>query len=207
MQGSLRYEFYDSHFETVLPYLAVLNLLLKFIPQQSLQGICQYFPYDLLFGGGAMHAWYGCACLPICQIRQHWIYAESDVAIDRCIRIMRTWPHHPLISNNKSYGKSWRIPCRDCWGMNFESKFSTAKYGNTVSKWLSYNSYLSNPCMEYVKTFHMICYLVLNGGGAMHDMDVPVCQYARFGSTESMPNLMLPLTDTSVSFVHGPTTI
>jgi len=50
MQGSLRYEFYDSHFETVLPYLAVLNLLLKFIPQQSLQGIRQDFPYDLLFG-------------------------------------------------------------------------------------------------------------------------------------------------------------
>jgi hypothetical protein len=50
MQGLLRYEFYDSHFATVLPYLAVLNLLSKFIPQQSLHGIRQNFPYDLLFG-------------------------------------------------------------------------------------------------------------------------------------------------------------
>jgi len=36
MQGLMRYEFYDSHFEALLLYLAALNLLLKFIPQQSL---------------------------------------------------------------------------------------------------------------------------------------------------------------------------
>ena len=44
-------------------------------------------------------------------------------------------------------------------------------------------------------------------GPCMHDMDVPVCQYARFGSAESTPNLMLPLTDASVSCVHDPTTL
>jgi len=43
-------------------------------------------------------------------------------------------------------------------------------------------------------------------GLCTHDMDVPVCQYARFGSAESTPNLMLPLTDASVSCVHDPTT-
>jgi len=50
MQGSLWYEFYDSHFETVLPYLAVLNLLLKFIPQWSLHGVRRDLPWHLLFG-------------------------------------------------------------------------------------------------------------------------------------------------------------
>jgi len=73
MQGSLRYEFYDSHFKTVLPYLAVLNLLLKFIPQQSLQGIRQDLPYDLLFG---IKWWWGHAQM----IRMRLSMATSDSA-------------------------------------------------------------------------------------------------------------------------------
>jgi hypothetical protein len=44
------YEFYDSHFEAVLLYLAALNLFLKFIPQQSPHGISQDFLCMFLFG-------------------------------------------------------------------------------------------------------------------------------------------------------------
>jgi hypothetical protein len=44
------YEFYDSHFEAVLLYLAALNLLLKFRPQQSPHGIRQDFLCTFLFG-------------------------------------------------------------------------------------------------------------------------------------------------------------
>jgi len=45
-------------------------------------------------------------------------------------------------------------------------------------------------CMEYIKTFHMICYLVLNGGEAMHAWYGCVCQWQRqirrrFGAAES----------------------
>jgi len=72
MQGSLRYEFYDSHFETILLYLAVLNLLLKFIPQQSPHEYIKTFHaccYLVLNGGGAMHAQYRCVCQLQCQIR------------------------------------------------------------------------------------------------------------------------------------------
>jgi hypothetical protein len=46
----MKYELYDSHFEAVLLYLAALNLLLKFIPQQSLHGIRQGFPCMFVFG-------------------------------------------------------------------------------------------------------------------------------------------------------------
>ena len=46
----MKYELYDSHFEAVLLYLAALNLLLKFIPQQSLHGIHQGFPCMFVFG-------------------------------------------------------------------------------------------------------------------------------------------------------------
>jgi len=94
------------------------------IPAWNTSRLSMWFVIWLLNGGGAMHAWYGCACLPICQIRQRRIYAESDVAIDRHIRIMHAWPYHHLIPNNKSYEKSWRIPCRDHWGMNFMTVIS-----------------------------------------------------------------------------------
>jgi hypothetical protein len=73
MQGLLRYELYDSHFETVLPYLAVLNLLSKFIPQQSLHGMRQDFPYDLLFD---IKWWWGHARM----IQMHLSMATSDSA-------------------------------------------------------------------------------------------------------------------------------
>ena len=45
----MKYELYDSHFEAVLLYLAALNLLLKFIPQQSPHGIRQDFLCVFLF--------------------------------------------------------------------------------------------------------------------------------------------------------------
>jgi len=146
--------------------------------------------YLLLNSGGTMYARYGCVCQLQRQIRRRFGAAESDILADRRIRIVHTWPHYHLIPNTNMHGKPWRIPCRDCWGMNFKSRFSAAKYSNTASKWLSYNSYFINPCMEYVKTFHSCYYLVLNGDGAMYARRGCVCQLQRqirrrFGAAES----------------------
>jgi hypothetical protein len=55
---------------------------------------------------GAMYARYGCVYLPICQIRRRRICTESDVAIDRRIHVVHTWPHHHLIPNNNMNGRS-----------------------------------------------------------------------------------------------------
>jgi len=94
----------------------------------------------LLFG---IKWWWGHA-------RMIWMCLSANMPDSAAPNLCRIWcchwqthPYHlcmappPFNTNNKSYGKSWRIPCRDCWGMNSKSRFSTAKYGNTVSKWLS----------------------------------------------------------------------
>jgi hypothetical protein len=93
--------------------------VIKFIPQLSLHGICQDFPCMLLFG---IEWWWG----HVCTIRMCLSIATSD----KRICIMHAWPHHHSIPNNNMHGRSWCIPCRDCWGMNFKSRFGTAKYGN-----------------------------------------------------------------------------
>jgi len=53
-----------------------------------------------------MHTGYGCVCQWQRQIRRRFGAAESGILADRRIRIMRAWPLHHLIPNNKSYGTS-----------------------------------------------------------------------------------------------------
>jgi hypothetical protein len=63
MQGSLRYEFFYSHFKTVLPYLAVLRLALKirtsaYLNEPRMEDIETFHAHlYLVFNGGQiMHA-------------------------------------------------------------------------------------------------------------------------------------------------------
>jgi len=130
--------FSTAKYGNTVSKMTVIKIHTSVIPAWNTSKTCHMICYLVLNGGGAMHAWYGCACLPICQISA----APNLCRIWCChwqTHLYNLWhgPHHHSIPNNKSYGKSWRIPCRDCWGMNFKSRFSTAKYGNTVSKWLS----------------------------------------------------------------------
>ena len=39
--------------------------------------------------------------------------------IDASVTVVHTWPHYHLIPYKNVHGKSWRIPCRVWWGMNF----------------------------------------------------------------------------------------
>jgi len=39
--------------------------------------------------------------------------------IDASVTVVHTWPHYHLIPYKNVHGKSWCIPCRVWWGMNF----------------------------------------------------------------------------------------
>jgi hypothetical protein len=63
MQGSLRYVFFYSHFETALPYLAVLSLALKmhtsaYLNEPRMEDVETFHAHHyLVFNGGeTMHA-------------------------------------------------------------------------------------------------------------------------------------------------------
>jgi len=193
---------WQSISKTVLPYLAVLNLLLEFIPQQSLQGIRQDFPYDLLFGikwwVGAMHKWYGGVCQWQHQIRHRFGAAESGILADRHIHIMRAWPHHHLIPNNKSYGKFLTYSMQ--WLLRYE-------FWEQIQHCQIWQYSFKMTIIEFIpqQSLHGIRqnfpYDLLFGikWWRGHARMIWMClsaNIARFGSTESMPNLMLPLTKT-----------
>jgi len=158
--GSLSMNFMTSHFETVIAnnWQWWICSLLKVSTSAIPEGIRQDFPYDLLFaylnGGGAMHAWYDVPSAQYCQIRQRWIYAESDVAwSDRCIVFHAlSWPPQPLIFKYKSYGKSdafrWRM-----LRLNLRANSPLPNYGNTVfqNDCPYYKFILRNPCMEFAQ--------------------------------------------------------